>query len=110
MRLNKKGQGLIEALWALTLALLIILGTATLLHRLILFYLADYHAHEATLCGVSQKVDICKTELQRRIKPFLFKDRTIKFSLTKNRKTIFSRLEIDTIPTIKIEKQYDWVR
>lgn len=109
MGLNRKGQGLIEALWALILSLLIISGTATLLHRLILFYFADYHVHEATLCGVSQKVDVCKMELQRRLNPFLLNDRKITFSLTKNRKTIFSRLEIDTIPVIKIEKQYDWV-
>lgn len=110
MGLNRKGQGLIEALWALILSLLIISGTTTLLHRLILFYFADYHTHEATLCGVSQKVDICKIELRRRLTPFLFSDRTIKFSLTKTRKTIFSKLEIDTIPVIKIEKKYDWVR
>lgn len=109
MKLNKKGQGLIEALLALVLCLLIVTGTATLLHRLTLFYFADYHTHEATLCGVSQKADVCKIELQKRLKPFLFNDKKIKFSLTKNRKTIFSSLEIDTIPLIKIEKQYDWV-
>lgn len=110
MRLNKKGQGLIEAICALFLVLIIISGTAVLLHRILLFYLADYHLHEATLCGVSQNVRICTQEINKRLRPFILNDMQMTISITKNRRMIASKLEIYMNPPLKIEKQYQWAR
>ncbi|MEN0058371.1 MAG: hypothetical protein AAGB31_06015 [Bdellovibrio sp.] len=64
---KEQGQGVVETLLALPLFLLTIGTLALLLHRGAVYFLADYHLHEALICAQSRAGSLCERELRQRL-------------------------------------------
>lgn len=84
MKLNCKGQGLVETLLSLPLVILVVTGVLILLYRAMIFHIAEYQAHEALICSESESTHFCRQELENRMKPLLLSGSKISADLTKS--------------------------
>lgn len=104
--LNQRGQGLVETLIALPLMFSCGFILITLLYRALVFFLVDYHLHEALLCSGTHSIKTCTTELQERIKPVLMRSSSVKISILKSPMGGRGKVDVDLTPPLKIEKNY----
>ncbi|KYG66121.1 hypothetical protein AZI86_03390 [Bdellovibrio bacteriovorus] len=84
MKLNRKGQGLVETVLSLPLVILVVTGIVILLHRSLIFHIADYQAHEALICSQSESTHFCEQELQNRLRKILLSGSTSSALITRS--------------------------
>lgn len=84
MKLNSRGQGLVETLLGLPLIFLVTVGMALLLYRALVFHYVDYQLHEALICMQSEEVRFCQRELENRMSKILLPGATSRIQMMKS--------------------------
>lgn len=100
-----KGQGLVETILTLPLLVLLMTGLTYLLYRGAIFYLSDYHLHEALICLQSSSVATCENELARRLKPIVFNS-GIKIRLSKFHNSSQGEITVALKPPLQIKQTF----
>lgn len=100
---TQQGQGLLESV--LILPLLFLLGSVLtlLLYRSLIFYVADYHLHEALLCGASEPTHSCEVHFKDQIRKILPTRTAVAVRLQKYRPS--GEVTIQLTPVMKITKE-----
>nr|BFD60791.1 hypothetical protein CKG001_28980 [Bdellovibrio sp. CKG001] len=100
---TQQGQGLLESV--LVLPLLFLLGSVLtlLLYRSLVFYIADYHLHEALLCGASETTYSCESHLKNQMSKILPAQTVVAVRLQKYRSS--GEVTIHLHPAMKITKE-----
>ncbi|UXR64349.1 hypothetical protein EZJ49_14870 [Bdellovibrio bacteriovorus] len=100
---TNQGQGLLESV--LILPVLFLLGSilTLLLYRSLVFYVADYHLHEALLCGASEKIHFCEDHFLKQMHQILPSQTDVSIQIQTYRPS--GKVVIQLNPTIKISKE-----
>ena len=99
---NQQGQGLLESV--LVLPLLFLLGSAltVLLYRSLVFYIADYHLHEALLCSASEPTPSCEVHFKNQMRKILPARTRVTVRLQTHRPS--GEVSIEMTPALRISK------
>ena len=84
MKINCRGQGLVETVLSLPLLILVVTAFAILLYRSLVFHIADYQAHEALICSQSESKEFCQQELENRLRKILLSGSTYRGHIKKS--------------------------
>jgi hypothetical protein len=96
--LSNKGQGLIETLLTLPIAVALIATVIALAYRAALFSYADYQLHEALICTDDSLPRTCETNLRSQLRKMLFFQESLEVRIAKNHSK--------TTGTLRIHKQH----
>lgn len=79
-----KGQGLLETVLVLPVALAFVSILVFAGYRALIFFYVDAALHEAMICTDSAPSSQCENEFEEHIKKVLFKNETVAIALRKN--------------------------
>ncbi|MFS4459529.1 hypothetical protein [Bdellovibrio sp. HCB2-146] len=79
----RRGQALIESVLSLPLLALGMTAILTLGYRGLVFYMTDYHLHEALVCLDDESSSTCKKNLEQQIKSVLLFSESFRVNLGK---------------------------
>jgi hypothetical protein len=105
MRLGNKGQGLLESVLVLPLAISFVVLLLALSYRAAVYYFIDYSLHEALICTDDSPVKSCEHDLQKRIQKILIAGEDLQVRLTQSGKIVRGTARIQKPLPLLIEKQ-----
>lgn len=116
--LSNKGQGLIETLLTLPIAVALLATAIALAYRAALFSYADYQLHEALICTDDSLPRNCELNLRSQLRKTLFFQESLEVHIAKTQskttgsvrihKKHKSNLYYKMWPAMKIEKEINF--
>lgn len=98
-----QGQGLLESVMVLPVLFLLGSVLTLLLYRSLVFYVADYHLHEALLCGASEKIPFCESHFKEQMHKILPTKTEVSVRLQAYRPAGVATIQLK--PVMKIHKE-----
>lgn len=117
-KLSNKGQGLIETLLTLPIAVALLATVIALAYRTALYSYADYQLHEALICTDDSHPRSCEMNLRSQIMNILFFQESLEVRIAKTNSKANGTIRIHkqhagtlyykVWPTLKIEKEINF--
>ncbi|WP_413575884.1 hypothetical protein ACLVWU_15980 [Bdellovibrio sp. HCB290] len=79
-----KGQGLLETILVLPVALAFIVLLFYTSYRAMIYFYADHVLHEAMICTDADSLSSCEIEFQNQIRPLMLRNEQVQIQLSKS--------------------------
>lgn len=102
---QSKGQGLLEAVLCLPLLIATGFTLTLLLYRSLVFYMAEYHLHEALICSESEQIHVCQDHLIKKLRGILPHNTALQVRMPRSIQQKSGEVNIALNPPLKVRLQ-----